>query len=338
MTRPKVSRLEQFSGCLIGQCLGDAVGCRVEGYAEEVCQNYVNYELKVKRIRDRDRFPFPFGQYTDDSQLARELLQSYLARGRFDPEDYAQRIAAIFTEERIVGRGQSTEAAALRLAQGIPWQSAGELPPSAGNGSAMRAAPIGLIFYNDPPQLIQAAVDQGRSTHQDPRCCAGAVVIAGAVALVLRGESVNPASFLSQLGEWTGQIEPILAGYLRDLIDWIELPIEEAVRLISRADLAPDYEQQWPGISPFVIGSVLWSLYSFLKPPENYWETLCTAIIVGGDVDTTAAMAGAISGAYLGLDAIPQELAANLNDQGTWKFTELVQLAEQCYAVQCKQT
>ncbi|WP_254564366.1 ADP-ribosylglycohydrolase family protein [Oscillatoria sp. HE19RPO] len=75
-----------------------------------------------------------------------------------------------------------------------------------------------------------------------------------------------------------------------------------------------------------------------MKTPEDYWETICTAIIVGGDVDTTAAMAGAISGAYLGLDAIPRELAVNLNDQGTWKFTELVQLAEQCYGVQCKQT
>jgi ADP-ribosylglycohydrolase len=44
---------------------------------------------------------------------------------------------------------------------------------------------------------------------------------------------------------------------------------------------------------------VLWSLYSFLRSPEDYWETVCTAIAVGGDVDTTAAMAGAVSGAYL---------------------------------------
>ncbi|MCT7956996.1 hypothetical protein [Laspinema palackyanum] len=49
-------------------------------------------------------------------------------------------------------------------------------------------------------------------------------------------------------------------------------------------------------------------------------------------------MVGAISRAYLGLDAIPPELAANLNDPGTWKITERVQLAEQCYAVQCKQS
>lgn len=86
MTTPSKA---QFRGCLLGQCLGDAVGCRVEGYATDVCQNYVNYELKVKQPRDRDRFPYPFGQYTDDSQLARELLQSYVAGGKFDPSDYA---------------------------------------------------------------------------------------------------------------------------------------------------------------------------------------------------------------------------------------------------------
>ncbi|MFB2918428.1 MULTISPECIES: ADP-ribosylglycohydrolase family protein [Aerosakkonema] len=64
--------------------MGDAVGSRVEGDPPDVCQNYVNCELKAKQPTDRDRFPFPFGQYTDDLQLARELLQSYVACGKFD--------------------------------------------------------------------------------------------------------------------------------------------------------------------------------------------------------------------------------------------------------------
>jgi ADP-ribosylglycohydrolase len=52
---------------------------------------------------------------------------------------------------------------------------------------------------------------------------------------------------------------------------------------------------------------------------------------VGGDVDTTAAMAGAVSGAYLGLEAIPSRLAHRLTDQGTWGFAELVELTHKCY-------
>ncbi|MDP9439014.1 MAG: ADP-ribosylglycohydrolase family protein [Actinomycetota bacterium] len=47
-------------------------------------------------------------------------------------------------------------------------------------------------------------------------------------------------------------------------------------------------------------------------------------------MDTTAAMAGAISGAHLGLEAIPSRLARRLTDRGTWGFHELVELARAC--------
>jgi ADP-ribosylglycohydrolase len=42
-------------------------------------------------------------------------------------------------------------------------------------------------------------------------------------------------------------------------------------------------------------------------------------------------MAGAISGAYLGIGAIPSDLSTHLTDRGTWRSDELIQLAHQCY-------
>jgi ADP-ribosylglycohydrolase len=89
--------------------------------------------------------------------------------------------------------------------------------------------------------------------------------------------------------------------------------------------------EEGQGITPFVTSSVLWSLYSFLSSPENYWETICTAIAIGGDVDTTAAMAGAMSGAFLGVDAIPTNLARSLTDKGTWGLSELIDIAKRCH-------
>lgn len=323
---------ERFSGCLIGQCLGDALGFPVEGLPPEDCAQYVDSVMRDDVRLSLKGKGFAFGQYTDDSQLARELLQSYVACGRFDPEDYSRRIASIFVENRIVGRGLATHRAALRLAAGVGWEHAGEPSPAAGNGSAMRAGPIGLLFHDDPGQRSKAAHDQGRITHQDSRCSAGDAAIAGAVALALENGPVDVTRWAQQLSAEARPYDSCFADHLLTLPDWVKLSPEAALAAIPHRLGPHDAQYQWPGISPFVVSSVLWSLYAFLRTPEDYWETLCTAIAVGGDVDTTAAMTGAIGGARLGLRGLPLELAHDLNDQGTWGYEELVALAHAGHA------
>ncbi len=324
---------EQFAGSLIGQCLGDALGFVVEGSSPKECREYVEGFLKKGRAGERARAPFEFGQYSDDSQLARELLQSYKeCNGKFEPARYAERIKAIFAEGRIVGPGRSTKEAASRLAEGTAWEEAGTPPPAAGNGSAMRAGPIGLLFFDDPERMIEAAKDQGRITHQDQRCSAGAVAIAGAVALAATSERINPAHFLGELTGWVKQVDEPTAVSIGQLMGWVGLRREGAAEFITRlgrTDEESGGEER--GMTPFVTSSVLWSLYSFLTSPDDYWETICTAIAVGGDVDTTAAMAGAMSGAFLGLDSIPEDLARCVTDRGTWGFNELNNLSRDCH-------
>ena len=258
---------EKFSGCLIGQCLGDALGAPVEGHPMGVCEGYVDEILRTRRLDLLDQIDMPVGQYTDDSQLARELLQSYVEQKRFNPSDYASRIAAIFAEERIVGRGQATEQAAFRLIEGVPWEESGTPSPSAGNGSAMRAGPIGLMFFDDPELMMKAAHDQGRITHQDAQCSGGSVAIAGAVALALQPGTINTDDFVSQLVEWVSNYHQPFADYLLKLPEWLELSPPKAARLISKIGDNPDYPGQWRWISPYVVSSVLWSLYSFSQNP-----------------------------------------------------------------------
>jgi ADP-ribosylglycohydrolase len=84
-----IPRIDQFTGSLIGQCVGDALGFPVEGKTPSECRSYVARVLRGTDSAFLGRGPFPFGQYSDDSQLARELIQSYVRCQGFDPEDYA---------------------------------------------------------------------------------------------------------------------------------------------------------------------------------------------------------------------------------------------------------
>jgi ADP-ribosylglycohydrolase len=323
----------RYRGAVLGQCLGDALGFPVEGYGPADCRAYVDEVLMAGRAGALGRTGFPFGQYTDDSQLFRELLESFVERGGFEPADYGRRVAALFSEGRVVGRGRATEQAAARLHAGVPWDRAGTPAPAAGNGSAMRAAAVALMSPAGGEALVRVAVDQGRVTHADPRCGAGAVAIAAAAARGLRGEPPRAEALCAELVALTAPIDASVADALARLPAWSALPPDQAVVPIAALGATPDHGAAWPGISPFVTSSVLWSLYSFVRSPDDWWRTVCTAIAVGGDVDTTAAMAGAIAGAHLGAHALPAALTAKLTDQGTWGHDELTDLADRTLAL-----
>ena len=137
---------EQFAGCLIGKCVGDAIGCPIEGQTPEQCREYIDRCIRPGVIESWS------GQYSDDSQFARELVQSIVSCGTFDPVHYARHVCALFAENRIVGPGMGATAAALRLVEGVPWDQAGTPAPSAGNGTAMRVA---AWCREDDPDLAE---------------------------------------------------------------------------------------------------------------------------------------------------------------------------------------
>jgi ADP-ribosylglycohydrolase len=110
----------------------------------------------------------------------------------------------------------------------------------------------------------------------------------------------------------------------------VSLPPAEAARHLHESGMDPAHVERWQGISAFVTPSVVWSLYAFLRSPDDYWETICTAIGVGGDTDTMAAIAGAISGARGGVDMLPGGLLARLSDRGEWGADALTELAQSC--------
>lgn len=59
------------------------------------------------------------------------------------------------------------------------------------------------------------------------------------------------------------------------------------------------------------LGSLPCALWCFLASPEDFEQTLFTAVDAGHDADTVTAMTCSVSGAYHGYSRLPQRL---LND------------------------
>jgi len=320
----------RLAGSLLGLALGDALGSVVEARPAEDAQRYVEEYLRAGRAGERGFAEFSFGQYSDDTQLTRELLISLAEQGRLDPEDYAGRIAILVRDDRLIRGGRATTASARRILAGVAWDRAGEPPPYAGNGAAMRSGPLGALWPEDLERVREAALQQARVTHLDPRAAAGSVAIAGAAALAARRAPLDPIAFLQELRALVQPVEGEMAASIGSIAEWLALPVTEASRHLAQSGVEPGGLVRWLGISSLVTTSVCWSLYSFLRSPDDYWQTLCTAIEVGGDTDTVASMAGSIAGARSGLAALPTQLIGRLNDRGEWDGLALQALAIRC--------
>lgn len=322
-----VPALGQFRGCLLGLALGDALGAAVEAFPPAVAAAWAG-GLDVGIIPGTGPGGWSFGQVTDDTQLTRELLQSIADESRFVPEAFAARLLALVDSGRLVGGGPATLGAAKQLARGVTWHESGMPSPYAGNGAAMRAGPLGLLYRHDPRHLTRVAVDQARLTHHDSRAIAGAVAIAWAVALASQEGSLEALAFLEGIADAVETIDSGFARSLTQLAGWIPLAPRDAAGYLAAAGLEPETRAGWQGISSYVVSSVCWSLYAFLRHPESWWDSVRIAIAVGGDTDTLAAMTGCIAGARLGGAALPGRHLSRLADRGESLQEPLMSLAE----------
>jgi ADP-ribosylglycohydrolase/alpha-beta hydrolase superfamily lysophospholipase len=325
------ARADRRAGSLVVQGLGDALGFLVEGEHPALCSWFVQETFSREDPPTRTRGPFVFGQYSDDTQLARELARSLVGCASWSPEDMAARVAAIFREDRIVGRGRATENAAHRLIAGIPWDQAGEPPPRAGNGGAMRAGPVGLA-ERSPALRLRIAEEQARITHQDPRARAAAILVAEAVAGALDDEDLTDPARQERLASAVAPLDPVLAAALRRLPRWLAMEEAKAMEEIAGVGLEDPSQlagSRWHGISPMATCSALAALVAYARAPLDPERVLSAAIAAGGDVDTVAAMAGAMAGARVGLERLSPRLrrwALRLNDQGSDGVGELAAL------------
>ncbi len=320
---------DRFRGTIVGQALGDACGFPLEGLPPWRCVEQA--ELAVSGRLSRGEAGISFVQYTDDTQMALALAESLVERRKVDPADVARRFAALWSEGRIVGQGMACRSAAMLLLNGAPWDEAGAPEGRAGNGAAMRAAPVGLFCRADPEALFDAADRTARITHRDARARAGAVVVASAVAHLVEGGPADARSLVERTAPQAARLYPPFADLLGELPDRIQAEQdgrEPAAAWFTTAGYTDAEPGDWQGVSPYVIPTVLCAFWACSRQPDDHTSAIRLAIECGGDVDTTAAITGALVGSRVGLSGLPRDLVRQVHDREHTKFDDLLALAD----------
>jgi poly(ADP-ribose) glycohydrolase ARH3 len=294
MTNRK-DRQAKFVGGMVGSAVGDAIG--------ELTFRRPTRASLLQEVERRDTLVF-----TDDTAMAIGLAESIGALGGIDQRHLGDTFRVNFRREPWRGYAAGPPTVFARVEQhGIPYAEAAKTlyggQGSFGNGAAMRIAALGLLFH-DAPDLYEKARLSAAVTHAHPIGIDGAAVQARAVAQAL---ALDPA-------------QPFAADeFLQVLLDTARTPEMQGklarVQQLIRQTVPPQQAATALGQGVAVQRSLPFAIFCFARHPHSFQDCLFCAILNGGDRDTLGAMACAISGAYLGLEAIPEAWREKLENR-----------------------
>jgi ADP-ribosyl-[dinitrogen reductase] hydrolase len=281
---------------VVGSCLGLAVGDALGAPFEFLRARNVPDPLPALERRWLDH---PAGSTTDDTAMARNLMRSLVARGGFDAADLVERHLAWFRGDppdvgtltgrvlRRVDRGEDAASAAREV-----WEQRGP-EVSAGNGSVMYCAPLGLAYAHRPGELAELAPVLSALTHHDGRCRTSVLAVTLAVAALVRGDEAEAA-----VRDALAAVEALEGG-------------EELEYLVEAVGGPRPIDGPDQGFCLFTVGVAFQSL---LRGGDAEAE-LRRVVSLGGDTDTNAAVAGSLLGARDGEAGLPPTWLERLRDE-----------------------
>lgn len=277
------TKYDQLEGCFLGGVIGDAMGSAYENQLEQ----------------NTDTF-YPFGkpeiieavwQITDDSQLTFATIHAIIEDTNLSPEVLAKHFLVLYKKRSIRGLGASTLKSLRELEVGGHWSQVGRMGEyAAGNGAAMRIAPIAFLDDMDRTRIR----DITSITHKNDEAYVGAL----SVIIGLR-EIIN--------NNWDGKTNllPIISSQLPDS--------RVRDRLIEIESIVDIDEVGSLGNSGYVVDSVPLALAAANQIANSGLDNMFKSLIkIGGDTDTNCSIAGQIAGCLIGRSNFSFDLTEKL--------------------------
>jgi len=307
------NKQERLVGCLLGTAVGDALGLPAEGIGPARI-------ARLWRGPWRHRLVFGRGMVSDDTEHSFFVTQAMLAHPN-DAKGFAGNLAwrlRFWLLGLPAGTGLATARAIFKLWVAFPPSRSGVF--SAGNGPAMRVAPIGVRYWDEPETMNAFVEASTRLTHTDPKALLGSLVVARlagwasrraidqnfdfeeAIKLlkvdrrILENPRNRPSSIDNALNDWSEIVQEIREAHAKE---------ESVEDFCGRLGLSS-------GVSGYIYHSVPVAIYAWMRHYGDYQKTHVSVIERGGDTDTVGAIAGALAGASVGESGIPAEWIDNI--------------------------
>ncbi len=323
------TELMKTYGCLLGVAIGDAMGAPTTFMSpKEIREKYGFVETFIEPGKDHPiHGGFKAGQVTDDPEMTLLVAESIIRRGKVDTECYVEHLLEWTRKRKDVLQsnylGPSTRSALMRLLQGESVEEAGR--HGITNGCAMKISPVGIV--NRGKKIDKVVKDVYKiciPTHGTNIALAAATAVASAISVAF-GEDADVETVID--ATLRGAHEGRRLGFKYPAAS-VEKRIELALKLTERAT---SIEEVCATLYDY-IGTVLLanesipSAIAIVRIADgNPLRAITMAVNCGGDADTIASIAGAISGALHGAKAFPRSLARTVEEVNNLNLEEVAE-------------
>ncbi len=295
---PQNNELTQASlSILLGSAVGDALGVPVEFLPRD--------SFSVSDMQEREGAPYPVGTWSDDTSLTLALVDN-LNSDVFDLRPVADAFVAWLDQARYTphgvtfGIGNSTQQSIRRIRAGVALDKVGgKTERDNGNGSLMRIAPLSVYLakVQNVGKRFEIVKAVSSLTHAHDWSVAACFIYIEMLRKLLHGQDKLSAyrDIQNDITAATELISPeTLAKYERVLTG--------DIRQLSRDEISS---------TGFVVHTLEAAFWCFLTT-DDYRSAVLTAVNLGLDADTVAAVTGAMAGLYYGSEAIPEDWLTKL--------------------------
>jgi ADP-ribosylglycohydrolase len=227
----------------------------------------------------------PNSSVSDDTQLTLATCESIVETGGVHPQHIAETFAKWFAACRFSGLGSSTLKALRDLSSGVHWALSGNRGEyAAGNGAAMRIAPLAFLLDPFNPHDRTVIRDVCRITHHNDEAYAGALAVVAALRSIMADPSAEQINLLAAAAD--------------------SLPdsaVRDRIRELQPLSLPPAEVAAQFGTSGWVVHTVPLALYCAQHCSDFMIFTMARVAQFGGDTDTIASITAQLRGAKVGI-------------------------------------